>query len=202
VSGDAGAREETTGRRAAVFLDRDGVLNVYLPGAYVRTPDELTLLPDAVDSVARLNALGVPVVLVSNQQGVAKGLMSDADLASVDAALRERLAAGGGRLDAAYYCPHRASAGCECRKPLPGMLLRAAAEHGLDLSHSVFIGDTATDAQAARAAGVGAFVLVLTGKLTDRQDGEDRALFPVPPDHVAGSLADAVAWTAARLRNP
>jgi D-glycero-D-manno-heptose 1,7-bisphosphate phosphatase len=185
--------------RPAVFLDRDGVLNVYLPGEYVRTPDELELLPSAAPAVRTLNDLGLPAYVISNQQGVAKGLMTGNDLARVDAALHERLAAGGARVERSYYCPHHKDYGCDCRKPLPGLLLRAAAENGIDLPASFFVGDTETDAKAARAAGVGAFVLVLSGKIRDAAAADDLALFPVPPDHVAADLAGAAAWIAERV---
>jgi D-glycero-D-manno-heptose 1,7-bisphosphate phosphatase len=181
--------------RPAVFLDRDGVLNVYLPGDYVKTPAELRLLPGVAAAVRRLNDAGLPVFVISNQQGVAKGLMSEADLSDVDRALKEGLAAeGGARVEQSYYCPHAASERCECRKPRAGLLLQAARDHGLDLSRSVFVGDTETDAQAARAAGVGAFVLVLTGKHRDPAAAADTARFPVAPDHVAADLNGAVAW--------
>jgi histidinol-phosphate phosphatase family domain/HAD-superfamily hydrolase, subfamily IIIA len=189
-----------SGSTPAVFLDRDGVLNVYLPGAYVRNGEELVLLPGVAAAVAELNALDVPVVLISNQQGVAKGLMTADDLQGLDVLLKERLRdEAGARLDASYYCPHHARENCACRKPLPGMLLQAAREHGIDLARSVFIGDTVTDAAAARAAGVGAFVLVLTGKLRDAADAADPALFPTSPDYVAATLADAVPWVRSYL---
>lgn len=183
--------------RPAVFLDRDGVLNRYLPGAYVRTPDELELLPGVGAAVARLNAGGWPVVVISNQQGVGKGLMDAADLETVTRALRAGLAAQGGRIDAIYYCTHLSADACDCRKPRPGMLLAAARDLRLDLTRSVFVGDTAGDAKAARAAGVGAFVLVLTGQL-GREAADDPVRFPAPPDLIADDLGDAAAWIERR----
>jgi D-glycero-D-manno-heptose 1,7-bisphosphate phosphatase len=182
------------GRRPAVFLDRDGVLNEYLPGDYVKRPEEMKVLPGAPDAVRALNRAGLPVFVISNQQGVAKGLMSGDDLARVDALLHEAVAAGGGRIERSYYCPHAADAACACRKPQAGLLLRAADEHGLDLAASFFVGDTDTDAAAARAAGVGRFVLVLTGKHRGAEVAADRALFPVAPDFVAADLGAAAAW--------
>lgn len=178
--------------RDAVFLDRDGVLNQYLPGDYVKTPRELVLLPGIPEAVRALNDAGYLVFLISNQQGVAKGLMTEADLTGVNNALRDGLATAGAAITKSYYCPH-ASGACDCRKPKPGMLLRAAEEFGIDLSASVFIGDTETDAEAARAAGVGRFFLVLSGKFYDPAVALDTKRFPVPPDGVYSSLVEAVA---------
>ena len=175
----------------AIFLDRDGVLNVYLPGDYVKTPEELTLIPGVAEAVRTLNEAGYPVFVISNQQGVAKGLMTPEDLTTVSNALRDRLADAGATITQSYYCPH-ASGSCDCRKPKPGMLLRAAAEYGIDLAASVFIGDTETDAEAARAAGVGRFFLVLSGKFQDPTVAEDSKRFPIPPDGVYPSLVEAV----------
>jgi len=185
------------GKRPAVFLDRDGVLNVLRRADYVKTPDELVLLPGAAQAVHRLNALGLPVFVISNQQGVAKSLMTAADLDAVDAALRTTLdqEAPGAHLDGAYYCPHGAGDACACRKPQPGLIEQAAREHELDLARSFFVGDAPTDAQAARAAGVGHFVLVLTGALTG--ETEPAAHLSIPPAYVAADLAGAVAFIAA-----
>jgi histidinol-phosphate phosphatase family protein len=180
--------------RPAVFLDRDGVLNVYLPGDYVRTPDELRLLPGVGDAVRRFNEAGLPVYVISNQQGVAKGLMTADHLSAVDAALHDAVRAAGGHIERSYYCPHGSAQGCDCRKPKGGLLLRAAAENDLDLAASVFIGDTETDAAAARAAGVGTFILVLTGKHADAVIATDTARFPHPPDHIAADLPAAASW--------
>jgi D-glycero-D-manno-heptose 1,7-bisphosphate phosphatase len=144
--------------RRAVFLDRDGVLNQYLPGDYAKSPDDLILLPDVGAAVERLRAAGFLTILISNQQGVAKNLMTEEDLARVTEKLGKSVT-----LDAIYYCTHHKEAQCDCRKPKPGMLLQAAEQHNIDLATSYFIGDTPTDAQAASAAGV-RFLLVLTGQ--------------------------------------
>lgn len=162
------------------------MLNVYLPGDYAKTPDELVLLPGIGEAVEQLRAAGFFSALISNQQGVAKGLMTLDDLAAVTQKLQ-----AGVPLDAVYYCPHLKSEGCTCRKPQPGMLLRAAQEHGLDLGASYFIGDTPTDAQAAAAAGV-AFILVLTGQ-TKSAEG-----FPHPTVAVCATLTEAARWILSR----
>jgi D-glycero-D-manno-heptose 1,7-bisphosphate phosphatase len=138
-----------------VFLDRDGTLNVKAAeGEYIRTPEELALLPGVAAGIRRLNEAGVRLVLVSNQRGVARGQMTAADLAAVDRRLTESLAEHGGHIDATYYCVHEAGT-CDCRKPLPGLLLKAAQDDpDIDLRSSVLIGDAESDVQAAVAAGV------------------------------------------------
>ena len=180
--------------KRAVFLDRDGVLNVYLPGDYVKSPAELRLLPGVAQAVRKLNDAQTPVYLISNQQGVAKGLMTIDDLQTVDRALRDHLAAeAGATLAQSYYCTHAKADDCDCRKPKGGLLLRAAREHGIDFAASTFVGDTETDAQAARAAGVGQFILALSGKFRDCPEAaQDTILFPIPPDQTVPDLTVAV----------
>ena len=146
--------------RPAAFLDRDGVLNVRLPGdTYVTRPEELVLLPHAVEAVRELRARGYAIVVVTNQRGVARGFMSAADLERVHQELRGALAARGAPIDAVYACPHgregEPGAGCACRKPEPGLITQAADELDLDLARSVLIGDSERDIESGRRAGVG-----------------------------------------------
>src|SRR5688500_2758238 len=109
----------------AIFLDRDGVLN-YNRSDYVKTPEELVMLPGSAAAVGRLRQAGWPVFLISNQAGIARGVMSAEDLERVTAKLHQALAEAGGGLVGVYYCRHHPEAGCDCRKPQPGLLLRAA----------------------------------------------------------------------------
>ncbi len=140
---------------AALFLDRDGVINRRIVGGYVRTPDEFVLLDDVLPILAEAKARGWLLILITNQQGVGKGLMSDADLSTVhdhmQTLLYDRLGFG---LDAIYTCTALASANDPRRKPAPGMLLQAIREHSIDPDRSWFVGDSLTDAQAGAAAGV------------------------------------------------
>jgi D-glycero-D-manno-heptose 1,7-bisphosphate phosphatase len=143
----------------AVFLDRDGTINVKAPdGEYVTDPAGLVLLPGSAAAVARLNAAGLPVILVTNQRWLSRPGAEPARYAAVHARLGELLAEGGARLDAAYHCPHPAGE-CACRKPAPGLLLQAASEHGIDLAASVMIGDSESDVLAGRAAGTRTILL-------------------------------------------
>ena len=142
--------------KKAVFLDRDGTLNVRPPRAqYVRTPEEFVWLEGAIEAVSLLKEKGFLLYLISNQPGIARGEMSLDDLKRVNGKMERDLAAAGVRLDGIYFCPHGWDEGCECRKPRPGMLFQAAREHSLDLPHDcVLFGDDERDIQAADAARV------------------------------------------------
>ena len=186
--------------RPAVFIDRDGTLTEEV--GYVNHPARLRLLPRAAEAIRRLNTAGVAAVLVTNQAGIARGYFSEEVLGAVNDALRAQLARAGARLDGLYTCPHHPSEGaapyrahCECRKPRPGLLLRAAAELGLDLARSTMVGDKASDLVPGRAVGAAA-VLVLTGYGLGEWEYR-RPHFVVAPDHVAGDLLDAVEWALA-----
>ncbi|VWX61102.1 D,D-heptose 1,7-bisphosphate phosphatase [Burkholderiales bacterium 8X] len=182
--------------RPAIFLDRDGVLNEEVNG--VHSPDDLRLVDGVGPALRKINRAGLPAICVTNQPDLAKGLMSFEALEQVFAKLDTELARDAAYLDLIYFCPHHPERGwpgevlelkvtCDCRKPLPGLLLRAAAEHNLDLGRSWMVGDRYADVQAAKAAGVRA-VLVRTGHA-----GSDSDRFDCEPDHVASNLPEAVA---------
>jgi len=141
-------------RFCTAFLDRDGTLNVKAPeGSYVTTPGDVRLLAGVATAVRRLNDARIFVVLVTNQRGIGRGLFTQADYEAVISALVGQLAQGGARLDAVYACPHENDS-CDCRKPLPGMLLQAARDHpAIDLARSVMVGDAEADVAAGAAAG-------------------------------------------------
>lgn len=141
--------------RWALFLDRDGVLIENRPD-YVRTLEQVAFIPGAAEAIAAFNQNfpNVPVIVASNQAGVGRGLIAPETVAAINAAIQTHAQAAGGQITAFYICPHRADEHCPCRKPKPGLLHNAAAEHGLQLIASVMIGDSATDVLAARAAGV------------------------------------------------
>jgi histidinol-phosphate phosphatase family protein len=141
-------------RRPALLLDRDGVLNRRPRRAeYVRRPEDLEWLPGALEAIRLLTAAGYRLIVISNQAGVARGEMSRADLAAVEERMLADAVAAGGRIEATYYCLHDWDAGCDCRKPRPGMLFDAQRDLGLDLSRTPFVGDDERDGQAAAAAG-------------------------------------------------
>jgi len=189
-------------RRSAVFMDRDGCLTE--EAGYINHPARIRLLSRAAEAIRRLNRAGVAAVMVTNQAGIAKGYFSEEVLHAVNAEMVRQLGARQARLDGLYVCMHHPDEGeppyraaCDCRKPRPGLLRRAAAELGLDLGSSVMIGDKASDIASGHAAGTTS-VLVLTGY--GRGEWEHRRqLWDVKPDHVAEDLLDAVDWALARF---
>lgn len=179
----------------AVFLDRDGVVTVE-GGGYVTTPDALTLLPGAAEAIARLNRCGLRVFLFTNQGGVGKGLLTSETLDVIHVRLRELLRAEGGELTAVYACPHVDADDCDCRKPRPGMLRRAAMEYGLDLKACYVVGDSPRDLASGVAAGCHP-LLVLTGHTSHY----DPAEFPAPqPERVFPDLPAAADWLCSLVR--
>jgi len=176
-------------RRAlsAVFLDRDGVINEKAPeGQYITAWERFRFLPRALEGLALLASLDVPVIVVTNQRGIARGAMTESDLADIHRRMLDAVALAGGRVDAIYYCPHEG--GCECRKPLPRMFELAAREHGLDLARSVVIGDRRSDMEVATA--IGAERVLVRGF----SESEEQIL----ADHVAEDLFAAAEWLTPR----
>ena len=146
--------EEFLARRPAVILDRDGVLNRRPPrGEYVRSWREWEWLPGSLEALRLFKERGFRVVIVSNQAGVARGVMSEDDVADIHSRMIAEVADAGGEIEKVYYCPHGWDDGCACRKPKPGMLFNAQRDYSLDLSRTYFIGDDERDGQAADAAG-------------------------------------------------
>ncbi|MFZ2489673.1 MAG: D-glycero-beta-D-manno-heptose 1,7-bisphosphate 7-phosphatase [Anaerolineae bacterium] len=176
--------------RPAVFLDRDGVLNENRAD-YVRTRQQVVMLPGVEEALGALAASAFAVVVVTNQSALGRGLMSAATLAEINHDIVAWSEQAGGRVDAVYACPHAPDAGCPCRKPRPGMLTQAAADLNLDLSRSWLVGDAVSDLEAAAAAGCQP-LLVLTGRgARQRERLRGHALAATP---VVADLAAAVRW--------
>ncbi|MFQ5406825.1 MAG: D-glycero-beta-D-manno-heptose 1,7-bisphosphate 7-phosphatase [Anaerolineales bacterium] len=149
-------------RRPAVFLDRDGVINENRPG-YVRNRAQVRILPGALAALAALAKSPYAIIVVTNQSGVGRGLISHAEANAINEHLSAIVTSNGGRFDSVQLCPHAPDDACDCRKPQPGMLLRAAVELSLDLSVSWMVGDAVSDIRAGLAAGVRP-LLVRTGR--------------------------------------
>jgi len=179
----------------AVFVDRDGTLNREVD--YLRRVADLRLLPGAAAALRSLTAAGFAVVVVTNQSGVARGLIAPATLVAIHRTLQRRLARAGGELAGIYVCPHHPEAGvpplqrrCRCRKPAAGLVHRAVRELDLDLTRSYCVGDGAVDIGLAAATGTPA-VLVLTGHGRRTR----AALGPgAPIAHVAANFRAAAEW--------
>ena len=174
--------------RPAVFLDRDGTICEEV--GYLNHLSRLMIFPWAAAAIRRLNDAGLPVIVVTNQSGVSRGIFPESLVADTHRQMAQELGAARARLDALYYCTHRREDNCDCRKPLPGLLRRAAEEHGLDLARSFVVGDRYADVALAHAAG-GRGVLVLSGY--GRGEYElHRDEWTQQPDLVAENLQVAV----------
>ena len=178
-----------------VILDRDGVINRVTRGQYITSPEMIELLPGAADAVARLNAAGYSIIVVSNQQCVALGLLTSEGLELVSESLRAMLRAEEAHIEAFFYCTHLKTAACECRKPQPGLLLEAQRRFGFDLASTYFVGDMYSDMMTAKNAGCRSIFTL--GGLDDElhRRGEP---FPHPPEYISRDLADAAAYILAK----
>jgi D-glycero-D-manno-heptose 1,7-bisphosphate phosphatase len=147
------AEASKTVRGPAVFIDRDGVINCRRPDDYVLDWSQFIFVPGIRDALKQLSSLGLPMIIISNQAAVGKGLLDTAGLEEITNKMHQVLTGDGTFLAAAYYCTHKPDENCVCRKPKPALLFAAATDFNIDLRRSVFIGDSETDMQAARFAG-------------------------------------------------
>jgi len=173
-----------------VFLDRDGTLNY--DSGYLKSASELKLLPGVGPALARLKAAGARLVVVTNQSGVGRGILTLKDLEAIHARLEGLLEQDDAALDAIYFCPHHPDDGCRCRKPARGMVDRAVSELQVDLRRSYLIGDHARDVQLAKAVGAKA-ILVTSGRVDEQAINMLRAQQAMP-DTIVQSMAEAVDW--------
>lgn len=154
-----------------VILDRDGVIN-HDSAAYIKSPEEWKPIPGSLEAIALLSQAGYRVLVATNQSGVGRGLFEMATLNAIHDKMHRALGLAGGRIDGIFYCPHANDAGCNCRKPKPGLLEEIQHRFGVDLKGVPFIGDSLRDLQAAAAVGAQP-ILVLTGKgKKTRKDGD------------------------------
>jgi D-glycero-D-manno-heptose 1,7-bisphosphate phosphatase len=175
-------------QKPAVFLDRDGTINEEM--GYINHLSRFRLLPEAAPAIRRLNDAGLPVVVVTNQSGAARGYFPATLVDEVHGRMQALLAQAGARVDAIYDCRHAPDAGCACRKPQPGLLLQAAQDLNLDLRRSYLVGDRYKDIETAANAGVQG-ILVLTGYGLGEYE-HFHAQSQSKPVHVAQNLLEAV----------
>lgn len=173
---------------AVVVLDRDGVINEDSPD-YIRSPAEWIPIPGSLEAIARLHRAGFVIVIATNQSGVGRGLFTIDTLWDIHRSMLAQIAAAGGYVQKIFFCLHTPEDGCDCRKPRPGLLYQAAEYLACGLDNMVFIGDSARDLEAARAAGVQS-MLVRTGNGRRTEAELDASLLPpVYDDLLACSLA-------------
>jgi D-glycero-D-manno-heptose 1,7-bisphosphate phosphatase len=181
----------TSVTRRFVLLDRDGTINVQTKGEYILKPEQMELIPHASLGLRMLAEAGFGLIVISNQAPVARGWIDEAQLDVINARMLDLLQDDDVRLDGIHSCPHDAADGCDCRKPEPGLLIRAGADHGFDPADAFLIGDKESDILAGRRVGA-TTVLVLTG------EGEETRSEGTRADHVANDLP-AAASIIARL---
>ena len=152
--------EKALSRRPAIFLDRDGVINRRLPGDYVRSWDQFRFLPGARAGLRLLREAGHLLVVITNQRGIGRGLMSEEDLADLHRRMQVELVRAGAGVDAIFHCPHDLGENCTCRKPRPGMIERALEHFAIDIARSWVVGDSLSDLEAGRAVGIRGILVV------------------------------------------
>jgi D-glycero-D-manno-heptose 1,7-bisphosphate phosphatase len=190
-------------KQVAVFLDRDGTLSEEV--GYVNHLSRFKLFPWTAEAIKKLNQAGIKAILATNQAGVARGYFTEDLIGEVHNKLVEELAKTEAYLDAIYYCPHHPSAGqppyranCECRKPKPGLLYKAADEHNIDLSRSFMVGDKYTDVELGQRIGIKG-VMVMTGYGIGEYQYQ-RQNWPQMPDKIAENLLTAVDWIISQVK--
>lgn len=176
--------------RPAVFLDRDGTIAEEV--GYLNHVSRFRMFSCAATAIRRLNDAGLPVIVVTNQSGVARGYFPESLVRTVHEIMTRELSEAGARLDGIYYCPHTSADACECRKPKTGMLERAASEHALDLKRSFVVGDRFGDIELARNANARS-VLVRTG-YGESELAWHAASWSTQPSHIAPTISEAVDW--------
>ena len=177
----------------AIFMDRDGTIVEDV--GYMNSPDQIRFIPGSIEAIKMLYQAGYKVVVITNQAGVARGLVTEDMLQTIDKTMHKWILNGGAHLDGIYYCPHHPEHGvypykqtCECRKPHPGLIKRAKRDLEIDLTQSFMIGDKATDVEAGKRVGIKT-VFVLSG-----HGNEEKSRITEKPDHVSPNLLDAVKW--------
>jgi D-glycero-D-manno-heptose 1,7-bisphosphate phosphatase len=174
----------------AIFLDRDGVI-IENQALYVRNWADVILFPQALQALVHLNLSPFKIIIVTNQSAIGRGIITHQQADAINERLLSIINLSGGRIDGIYLCPHAPEEHCTCRKPQPGLILKAAGELSIDLSQSIIIGDAWSDLLAGKRAGVSRLVLVKTGRGIEqatRMEPEENIHFEIYAD-----LKEAVA---------
>lgn len=177
-------------QQRAVFLDRDGVINVNRPD-HVKSWDEFVFLPNALTALAKLAASDFRVIVTTNQSAIARGLVAEETVRAIHARMIADVTRAGGRIDAVYFCPHHPDDKCACRKPQVGLFLQAARDFAIDFTRSFVIGDAFSDVAAALAIGAQP-ILVLTGR--GRAQYAEMVANNHAQQRIADDLLGAVEW--------
>lgn len=171
-----------------IFLDRDGVIN-YDSSNYIKSWKEYDFLPGSREAIAELTRAGYILILITNQSIIGRKMVPLAVLDDIHQRMGQAVAAAGGRIFDIFYCPHRPDDDCDCRKPEPGMIFQAKEKHGIDLPHTIMIGDNVKDVRCGQNAGCGATILVRTG--CGRKAEQELAHKRISPTSVTDDLGSA-----------
>jgi len=171
-----------------VFLDRDGVINRD-SSAYVKTASEFVFIEKSPEAVALLTRNGLDVIVITNQSVIGRGMTTPSELDRIFAKMNHGISAAGGRIRDIFYCPHTPDDGCTCRKPLPGLILKARDTFDIDLEQSCMVGDSAKDIECAKNAGCGKSILVQTGNGEQALKALEKK--SIHPDGIACDLYEA-----------
>ena len=175
--------------KPALFLDRDGVI-IENRSNYVRSWSDVSIYPQAIESLIKVKATGYKIIIITNQSAVGRGLISPEMAHEINMRLLEEIQSAGGRIDGLFMCPHAPHENCACRKPQPGLILDAADSLSLDLKRSILVGDALSDIIAGQSAGVGKNVLVRTGR--GNAQSADPLAAQIPPFLIYETLADVI----------
>jgi D-glycero-D-manno-heptose 1,7-bisphosphate phosphatase len=182
-----------------VFLDRDGVINQDSP-AYIKTPDEFHFIPNSPEAIALLTRHGFDVILITNQSAIGRKMVTQKVLDAIFDKLKTGVEKAGGHITDIFFCPHTPEAGCDCRKPLPGLITRAMATYDIDPGQSLMVGDSAKDIECGLAAGCAKTLLVATG------NGENAlrtlAENSIHPDFFGKDLLEVAQWIIHNVNAP
>jgi D-glycero-D-manno-heptose 1,7-bisphosphate phosphatase len=179
---------EAMKRNRAIFLDRDGVINEDSE-AFITHPDQVIIFPTVSQAIRSLREIGFHIIVVSNQSGVGRGLLSEETLADINGKIQEELERDGAKLDGMYHCPHLPTDGCSCRKPKNGMLIQASRDFDIDLYESYMIGDKPSDIACGESSGCST-ILTFSGQ----SRGFEKSEFIVYPDYICMDLLSASKW--------
>ena len=174
-----------------VFLDRDGTINQD-SADYIKGWSEFVFLPRSIEALRDLTAAGFIIIVITNQSSIPRKFISLQELENIHLKMIAAVESQGGKISDIFFCPHLPDAGCDCRKPEPGLIFQAQIKHDIDLSTAVMIGDSARDIECAHMAGCGRTILVKTGN--GREAQQILAEKDLHPDYVALDLYDAAGW--------
>ncbi|MGD9056938.1 MAG: D-glycero-beta-D-manno-heptose 1,7-bisphosphate 7-phosphatase [Desulfobacterales bacterium] len=180
--------------KKVVFLDRDGTINQD-SADYIKNWSEFVFLPRSIEAMRDLTAAGFTIIVITNQSAIPRKLISPAELENIHTKLKAAVRSGGGNISNIFFCPHMPTDGCNCRKPLPGLIIQAQEKYQIDLAASVMVGDSAKDIECAHNAGCGHSILVKTGNY--REAAARLTAANLAADYLAADLYEAAEWIMA-----